>query len=70
MHCYVKQIVQTLCVNDHQCVFLTNQQADEESNQLSCAFTRSGDYPSGKFAPKGKRDSADAEKKQTNIQIV
>ena len=25
-------------------------------------FARSGDYPSGKFAPKGKSDSADAEK--------
>ena len=62
MHCYVKQIIQTLRVNDHRCAFLTNQQPHEENNRLSSVFARSRDYPSGKFAPKGKSDSADAEK--------
>ena len=62
MHCYVKQIVQTLRVNDHRCAFLTNQQSHEENNRLSSLFARSRDYPSGKFAPKGKSDSAYAEK--------
>ena len=62
MHCYFKQLIQTLCVNDHRCVFLTNQQADEENNQLSTVFARSRDYPSGKFAPERISDSADAEK--------
>ena len=32
-------------------------------------FARSRDYLSGKFAPKGKNDSANTEK-QTNVQIV
>ena len=41
---------------------LTNQQSHEENNRLSSVFARSRDYPSGKFAPKGKSDSADAEK--------
>ena len=54
--------IQTLRVNDHRCAFLTNQQADEENNRLSSVFARSRDYPSRKFAPKGKSDSADAEK--------
>ena len=62
MHCYVKQIIQTLRVNDHRCAFLRNQQSHEENNRLSSVFARSRDYPSGKFAPKGKSDSADAEK--------
>ena len=62
MHCYVKQIIQTSRVNDHRCVFLTNQQADKENNQLSTVFARSRDYLSGKFAPKRKSDSTDAEK--------
>ena len=64
MHCYVKQIIQTLRVNDHRCAFLTNQQSHEENNRLSSVFARSRDqiYPSGKFAPKGKSDSADVEK--------
>ena len=66
MHCYVKQIIQTLRVNDHRCAFLTNQQSHEENNRLSSSsvFARSRDYLSRKFAPKGKSDtcSADAEK--------
>ena len=62
MHCCVKQIIQTLRVNDHRCAFLTNQQSHEENNRLSSVFARSREYPSGKFAPKGKSDSADAEK--------
>ena len=62
MHCYVKQIIQTLRVNDHRCAFLTNQQSHEENNQLSSVFARSRVYPSRKFATKGKSDSADAEK--------
>ena len=62
MHCCVKQIIQTLRVNDHRCAFLTNQQSHEENNRLSSVFARSREYPSGKFAPKGKIDSADAEK--------
>ena len=71
MHCYVKQIIQTLRVDDHRCVFLTNQQADEENNQLSTVVARSRDYPFGKFALK-KSDSADAEKakKKKKVQIV
>ena len=67
MHCYVKQIIQTLHVNDHRCALLTNQQSHEENqqsheenNRLPSVFTISRDYPSGKFAPKGKSDSADA----------
>ena len=56
MHCFVKQIIQTLRVNDHQCVFLTNQQAEEENDWLSTAFARSRDYPSEKFALKRKSD--------------
>ena len=55
MHCYVKQVIQTLPVNDHRCVFLTNQQANEENNRLSTVVARSTDYPSGKFAPKRKK---------------
>ena len=62
MHCYVKQIIQTLRVNDHRCAFLTNQQSLEENNRLSSVFVRSREYPSGKFTPKGKSDSADVEK--------
>ena len=62
MHCYVKQIIQTFRVNDHRCAFLTNQQSHEENNRMSTVFARSRVYPSGKFAPKGKSDSADAEK--------
>ena len=61
MHCYVKQIIQTLRVDDHRCALLTNQQSHEE-NRLSSVFSRSREYPSGKFAPKGKSDCADAEK--------
>ena len=60
MHCYFKQKIQTSRVNDHRCVFLTNQQADEENHQLSTVFAR--DYPSGKFAPERISDSTDAEK--------
>ena len=62
MHCYVKQIIQTLHVNDHRCAFLTIQQSHEENNRLSSVFARSRDYPSRKFALKGESDSADAEK--------
>ena len=64
MHCYVKQIIslQALHVNDHRCAFLTNQQSHEENKRLSSVFARSRDYLTGKFAPKGKSDSADAEK--------
>ena len=62
MHCYLKQIIQSLRVNDHRCVFLTNQQADEENNQLSTVFARYRDYPSGKFAPERISDSTDAVK--------
>ena len=62
MHGYVKQIIQTLRANDHRCAFLTNQQSHEENNRLSSVFARSRGYPSRKFAPKGKSDSADAEK--------
>ena len=65
MHCYGKQLIQTLRVSDHRCVFLTNQQADEENNPLSTAFARSRDYPSGKFAPKEKV-KVQIQKKQTN----
>ena len=54
--------IQTLRVNDHRCAFLTNQQSHEENNRLSNVFARSRDYPSRKFAPKGKNGSADAEK--------
>ena len=70
MHCYVKQIIQTLRVNDHRCAFLTNQQSHhEEINQLSTVLARSGDYPSRKFAPKEKV-IVQMQKKQTNVQIV
>ena len=62
MHCYVKQIIQTLRVNDLRCAFLTMQHSHEENNRLLSVFARSRDYSSGKFAPKGKNDSADAEK--------
>ena len=62
MHCYVKQIIQTLRVNDYQ-------QADEENDRLLIVFARSRDYPSGKFAPKRKRDSTDAEKKQCSNRV-
>ena len=41
---------------------LTNQQSHEENNRLSSVFARSRDYPSRKFAPKGKSDSEYAEK--------
>ena len=70
MHCYVKQIIQTLLVNDHRCAFLTNQQSHEENNWLSTVFARSRDYPSGKFVPKGKSDSADAEKANKRLDRV
>ena len=53
--------MQTLRVNDHICVFLTNQQADEESNWLSTVVARSRDDLSAKFAPKRKSDSTGAE---------
>ena len=69
MHCYVKQIIQTLRVNDHRCAFLTNQQSHEDINQLSTVFAKSRDYPSRKFAPKEKV-IVQMQKKQTNVQIV
>ena len=53
---------------DHQCVFLTNQQADKENNWLSTVVARSRGYPSKKFAPKRKSDSTDVEK--ANVQIM
>ena len=62
MHCYIEQITQTLRVNHHRCVFLMNKQAGEENDRLSTVFARSRDYPSGKFAPKGKSDCTNAEK--------
>ena len=62
MHCYVKQIIQTLSVNDHLCVFLTNQQADEENNRLSTVLPDLETTRLEKFAPKRKSDSTDAEK--------
>ena len=70
MHCYVKQIIQALRVNDHRCAFLTNQQSHEENNRLPSVFARSRDYPSGKCAPKGKSDSADAEKANKRSDLV
>ena len=77
MHCYVKQIIQTLRVNDHRCAFLTNQQSHEEINQLSTVFARSRDYPSRKFAPPPpppptpkEKVTVQMQKKQTNVQIV
>ena len=62
MHCYAKRIIQTLRVNDRRYAFLTNQQSYKENKRLSSVFARSRDYPSRKFAPKGKSDSADTEK--------
>ena len=70
MHCCVKQIIQTICVNDHRCVFLTKQQADEENDRLSTVFARSRDNPSGKFALKRKSDSTDAEKANKRSNLV
>ena len=62
MHCYVKQIIQTLRVNDHLCVFLTSQQADEENNRLSTVLPDLETTRPEKNAPKRKSDSTDAEK--------
>ena len=47
---------QTLALNDHQCVCLTNQQADRENNGLSTVFTRSRPLPVRKiYPPKEKK---------------
>ena len=54
MHCYVKQIIQTLRENDHLCVFPTNNKHTKRNNLVSTVFARSRNYPSGKFAPKVK----------------
>ena len=65
MHYYVKQIIQTLGVNDHRCAFLTNQQSHRENNRLSSVFaTRPENLP-----PKEKVIVL-MQKKQTNVQIV
>ena len=58
-------MIQTLRVNDHRCVFLTNQQA-EENSRLSTVFARSRDYPSGKFAPKRKSDKRSTDAEEVN----
>ena len=70
MHCYIKQIIQTLCVNDHLCVFLTNQQADEESNRLSTVLPDLETTRQEKFAPPKKKAIVQMRKKQTNVHIV
>ena len=69
----MKQIIQALRANDHQCVFLTNQQVNKENNRLSTVVVRSRNYRSEKFAPKEKVISlslVQMQKKQTNVQIT
>ena len=66
MHCYIKQTIQTLRVNDHRCVFLTNKQADEANDRLSTVFARSRDYPSRTYAPIRKVIVQMQKKQKTN----
>ena len=68
MHFYVKQIIQTLCVNDQLRAFLTNQQSHEENNWLSSVFARSRDYRPENLPPKEKV-IVQMQKKQTNVQM-
>ena len=49
-----KEIIQTLHVNDHYCVFLMNQQANEGNNRLSTEVSKSR-LPVPKCTPKRKK---------------
>ena len=67
MHCYVKQIIQTLRVNDHRCALLTNQQADEAgcwSWLPDLETTRLENFS------RKRKVIVQMQKKQTNVQIV
>ena len=69
MHCYVKQIIQTLRINDHLCVFLTNQQADKQNNRLSTVLPDLETTGRENLTPKEKV-IVQMLKKQTNVQIL